>query len=89
MEKYAKEAGEAPGGAGRLGETSTKAENPGPPGSGRQREKSRAYRELEFTPEVGIRPETWAREGRAGLRTYGRSPSPPTLPQRPDSGATS
>lgn len=43
MEKYAKEAGEAPGGAGRPDGKPRKAENPGPPGSGPvKEEKSRA-----------------------------------------------
>ena len=34
METYAKEAGDSPGGAGRPGGKTGKAENPGPPGSG-------------------------------------------------------
>ena len=34
MEKYAKEAGDSPGGAGRPGGKTRKAEKPGPPGSG-------------------------------------------------------
>lgn len=66
MMKYAKEEGEASGGAGRPDGKTRKAENPRPPARGPQREKS-ADRGLRFMPKAGILPKTRAREEAYGL----------------------
>lgn len=64
------------------------------PGGWRGRKPPAGWREraaragVRFTPEAGVPPPDRVGEGRPSPHTYLPAPSPPTLPQRPDSGRT-